>query len=89
MITRLEHSVYDDFTTRYHLKALPMVTIVLGKRNDSKICRVLTLQQNADEPHKIDFALSTNENPLQRSKPNWANYVKGIVHYFDGTPSKL
>lgn len=66
-------------------KALPIVTIVLGKKTDGRMCRVRTLQPNADPPRKVQFAVPTVEDPLQRSTPNWANYVRGVVQFFDGT----
>lgn len=61
-----------------------MVTIVLGKKNNSQKCRLLTLQENADEPRRIEFPVPSEKNPLKPSIPKWANYVKGVVQYFEG-----
>ncbi|XKL67242.1 hypothetical protein PGB90_010662 [Kerria lacca] len=64
--------------------ALPMVTIILGKKTDFNKCRILTLNERADKPLKVEFALPDADTPLQVSKPNWANYIKGVIHYFEG-----
>lgn len=64
-----------------------MVAVVLGKKTSENKCRLLTLNERADDPTFIEFPLPTDSEPLKPGKPNWANYVKGIVQYFDGKGS--
>lgn len=66
------------------VQALPMVTIVLGAKNNSDKCRLLSTNQNVTPPFKVEFPVPTEMNPLTVGEPAWANYVKGIVQYFDG-----
>lgn len=61
-----------------------MVTIVLGRKTDENKCRILTTNERADNPSYVEFHLPTDSEPLKPGKPNWANYIKGIVQYFDG-----
>ncbi|KAL8578288.1 hypothetical protein ACOMHN_005679 [Nucella lapillus] len=60
--------------------ALPMVTVVVGKKTDSGTCRVQTLAEGADEPTYTEFP---SKSPSAGS-PKWANYVKGVVANFPG-----
>ncbi|KAK7600950.1 hypothetical protein V9T40_008391 [Parthenolecanium corni] len=64
--------------------ALPMVAIVLGKRTNENKCKILTTNKHADDSQYVEFSLPTDLEPLKPGKPNWANYIKGVVQYFDG-----
>lgn len=64
--------------------ALPNVTIVVGKKNNSNFCCILTSNENVDKHRKVKFSLPSEENPLVPGDPKWANYVKGVVQYFEG-----
>lgn len=66
--------------------AIPLYTLVLGRRTNGGKCRIYTTSENADEPHFIEFALPSDKQPLQPGTPKWANYVKGVVATFKGTP---
>lgn len=61
-----------------------MVTIVLGKRNDSDQCRVITANAGTSSKEVV-FPVPTDEKPLEPGEPSWANYIKGVVQYFEGT----
>ncbi|KAG5680497.1 hypothetical protein PVAND_010004 [Polypedilum vanderplanki] len=59
--------------------ALPMVTIIVGRRNGTKDeCNVKTLCPGADFPRKIQFTTDY----LVRGLPRWANYVKGVIYNY-------
>ncbi|KAJ0060340.1 hypothetical protein NL108_010090, partial [Boleophthalmus pectinirostris] len=63
--------------------ALPMVTVVVGKQNsDHNVC-IVTLNEDADQPWRVDFSLQTD---LVSGKPKWANYVKGVIHHYRARP---
>nr|XP_018901915.1 PREDICTED: galactokinase-like [Bemisia tabaci] len=65
--------------------ALPMVTIVVGRKNNSKTIRIITLESDSDKPSRVEFpipsvkALEPTDDP-----PKWANYVKGTLKNFEG-----
>jgi len=81
-----EHTDYNDgFVLPM---ALPMVTVVLGKRrsdgaNGADLCRWVTLSDACDDPKRVEFSVD-NLNPYETSagKPKWAEYVKGVVANF-------
>ncbi|XP_020773792.1 galactokinase [Boleophthalmus pectinirostris] len=76
-----EHTDYNDgFVLPM---ALPMVTVVVGKQNsDHNVC-IVTLNEDADQPWRVDFSLQTD---LVSGKPKWANYVKGVIHHYRARP---
>nr|CAD7446880.1 unnamed protein product [Timema bartmani] len=61
--------------------ALPMVTVVVGKKNGSDICRVVTTCEAADAPLKAEF-FAPSKDPPKPGTPKWANYVKGVLANF-------
>nr|CAD7569543.1 unnamed protein product [Timema californicum] len=63
--------------------ALPMVTVVVGKKNGSEICRVVTTCEAVDAPLKAEFFAPIKEPP-KPGTPKWANYVKGVAANFKG-----
>lgn len=72
-----EHIDYND---GYVLPmALPMVTIIVGKRNNTEsTANIVTHSDGADDPTNISLDL----NNLTAGTPKWANYVKGVLWCF-------
>lgn len=64
--------------------ALPLVTVLVGKKTDSGLCRVLTLAQGTDDPKYVEFQAPSEKSPLAPGTPKWANYVKGVVANYKG-----
>lgn len=76
-----EHTDYNDgFVLPI---ALPLVTILVGSKNDSNKCHIKTLHGNIDET-TVEFPVPKIV-PLKPGLPKWANYIKGIVANFKGT----
>ncbi|XP_075224757.1 galactokinase-like [Lycorma delicatula] len=76
-----EHTDYNDgFVLPM---ALPMVTVVIGKKNNSDDCRIKTLSENSDNPSLIIFSISERQS-LKPGNPKWANYIKGVITNFKG-----
>lgn len=73
-----------NYQSRIFTQALPMVTIVVGKKNNTDKCRLITTNPNVASSPKVEFPVPSDTNPLTIGEPVWANYVKGIVQYFDG-----
>lgn len=70
---------------RYILfQALPQVTVVVGKKSEGNLCRVLTLAESVDEPKYVEFPVPSAETPQKPGSPKWANYVKGVVANYIG-----
>lgn len=76
-----EHTDYNDGFV--FPMALPLVTLVVGKKTDSGICRVLTLADVGKENY-VEFPLPSNKATLSPGEPKWANYVKGVVANYKG-----
>ncbi|XP_069685126.1 galactokinase-like [Periplaneta americana] len=64
--------------------ALPLVTVIVGKKNGSDKCVVVSGAKEADSPIMVEFPVPSKE-PLKPGRPKWANYVKGVVQNFKGT----
>ncbi|XP_050422667.1 galactokinase-like [Adelges cooleyi] len=77
-----EHTDYND---GYVLPmALPMVTIMLGRANNTDTCRVVTACVDFDDTidsNRTEFKIPTVK-PLSVGTPKWANYVKGVIACF-------
>ena len=76
-----EHTDYNDgFVLPM---ALSMVTVVVGRKNDSvdNVCRVITLSEACDGERKAEFSC-VGLCPDQERRPKWAEYVKGTVANF-------
>ncbi|KAK8395555.1 hypothetical protein O3P69_005573 [Scylla paramamosain] len=80
-----EHTDYNDGFV--FPMALPMVTVVVGRRVEGSRCRVHTTSPMADKPHQVEFPAPSPSTPLQPGSPSWANYVKGVVANFQGSIS--
>ncbi|KAK4320088.1 hypothetical protein Pmani_009027 [Petrolisthes manimaculis] len=81
-----EHTDYNDGFV--FPMALPLVTVIVGNKTESGMCRVQTLTNMADRPLQVQFEAPTpSSSQLTPSSPTWANYVKGVVAYFPGLVS--
>jgi len=65
--------------------ALPMVTLVVGNKTSTGVCRIMTIAEGIDDPNYIEFPTPSKDSPLLPGKPAWANYVKGIIAGRAGT----
>ncbi|CAH1399537.1 unnamed protein product [Nezara viridula] len=74
---------HTDYNNGYVFPmALPMVTMVIGAQNYSSKIRVYT-HNPAIERCSVTFKVP-DEVDLTRGEPDWANYIKGTVSYFQG-----
>ena len=64
-------------------KALPLVTVVVGRASGTTECTITTMASVDAEEQRVVFQLPS-EVPLIAGKPQWANYVKGVVANFNG-----
>jgi len=60
--------------------ALPIVTVVVGRKTEGGTVRVETLADGADAPTYTEFPNSD----VKPGTPKWANYFKGVVAKFPG-----
>lgn len=60
-----------------------MVTIVIGKKNNTNLCKIKTLSESSDKPQFVQFPVTEKEH-IKCGNPKWANYVKGVIRYFEG-----
>jgi galactokinase len=67
----------------YQYQALPLLTVIVGKKNDTDKCVVVTGAKDVDKPGRVEFSVPIKET-LAPGNPKWANYIKGVVHYFRG-----
>lgn len=77
-----DHTDYNDGFV--FPMALPLLTVIVGKKNDTDKCVVVTEAKDADKPVKVEFSVPSKK-PLVPGSPKWANYIKGTVQYFKGT----
>lgn len=78
-----EHTDYNDgFVLPM---AIPLYTVIVGRKNDCGVCRILTLCPFADHPKIVEIPLPSNKKPLLPGHPKWANYVKGVIANYKGT----
>ncbi|XP_015924784.2 galactokinase [Parasteatoda tepidariorum] len=79
-----EHTDYNDgFVLPM---ALPLVTVVVGRKNGSNKCHLVTACPFVDEPRETEFDISLdgNNTKLKPGKPAWANYIKGVIANYYG-----
>ena len=57
--------------------------MIVGLRNDTGKCAVLTCADVGDEPNLAEFDAPKDDKPLEPGEPKWANYVKGVIDQFD------
>ena len=58
------------------------MTVIVGKKSDDEVCKIVTCAKGVAEPRIITFPVPTPNNTLTPGKPAWANYVKGIIANF-------
>ncbi|RZC38126.1 galactokinase-like, partial [Asbolus verrucosus] len=76
--------------TLIKLQALPLVTVVVGKKIKGEMSTVITTNPDVDPPNKTTIEMP-NKNALVKTitpgPPKWSNYVKGVIsNYIGGTP---
>lgn len=77
--SRIFEADLHEFIINDPLKALPMVTLIIGARNTTNSqVNLVTCCEGVDEPRRCSFD-STN---VSKGTPQWANYVKGVCHHF-------
>ena len=64
-----------------------MVTVVVGSRTDTGVCRVHTLDNTIVEPTYVEFNIPCADRPLVPGSPSWANYIKGVTALYKGNIS--
>jgi len=60
--------------------ALPLVTVVVGRKIEGNLCRVVTTGVSKET---AEFTLDN----LEPGPPAWANYLRGVVHHFHAKSS--
>lgn len=58
-----------------------MVTIIAGRPNNKKKCKLISLNENIGSLRQVEFDISVKEN-IKTGEPKWANYIKGCIAYF-------
>ncbi|MEQ2216275.1 Galactokinase, partial [Xenoophorus captivus] len=75
-------SSWSDVDHHLSKKALPLVTVVVGGPTSAQEVTVVTAAKDADEPRRVDFALTGDGSSLPPGLPRWANYVKGVIQHY-------
>ena len=65
-----------------------MVTVIVGKTNNSATCRIISMSDAVSASNKVEFDVS-DKSKLQKGEPKWANYVKGAIANFPSTLEKF
>ncbi|KAG7189460.1 hypothetical protein KM043_017156 [Ampulex compressa] len=60
--------------------ALPMVTVIAGKPNNTNKCKIISLS-NSIGPSQVEFEAGKREL-IKPGEPKWANYIKGCIAHF-------
>ncbi|XP_024942026.1 galactokinase isoform X3 [Cephus cinctus] len=63
--------------------ALPMITVIAGKSNNTTKCKIISLSDAISLERDVEF--STSKEDLKAGEPKWANYVKGCIANFPCT----
>lgn len=56
----------------------------MGAPTQDETISIITTSAEADEPHKVQFPAPTASSPLSPGKPQWANYIKGVIQHYRG-----
>lgn len=75
-----EHLDYNDGYV--FPMALPLVTLIVGKKAEHGKYSLVTDAEHADEPKRIELEKPSHNSPLTPGRPNWFNYVKGVLANF-------
>jgi galactokinase len=83
-----EHIDYNDGFVMP--MALPLVTVMVGKKIPGEETTILTMNPHTDPPNKTTIEMP-NKNALVKTitpgPPKWSNYVKGVIsNYIGDTP---
>ncbi|KAF7286464.1 hypothetical protein GWI33_005104 [Rhynchophorus ferrugineus] len=70
--------------------ALPLVTVIVGRKVDGDVTTIITTNKDADEPRTITIEMPNEQalvRTLEHSGPKWGLYVKGVIaNYVGGCP---
>lgn len=61
--------------------ALPMVTIIAGRANDAKKCKIISVSEAIGTESRTEFDIA-NRQDMKPGEPKWANYMKGCIANF-------
>ncbi|XP_071878717.1 galactokinase isoform X1 [Bombus fervidus] len=61
--------------------ALPMVTLIVGKRNNVDKCKIVSLSEIVSSENYVEFEVRSHKS-IKPGEPKWANYVKGCIANF-------
>ncbi|XP_043263627.1 galactokinase-like [Colletes gigas] len=61
--------------------ALPIVTVIAGKRSNEKKYKIISLNETVSSERQVEFDVVARDS-LKPGKPKWANYVKGCIAHF-------
>ena len=77
-----EHIDYNDGFV--FPMAIPLFTIIVGAPNNdpNRICRVMSLEPSLGEKNYVEFGLN-DLKPVEQTH-RWANYIIGVITYFQG-----
>jgi len=72
--------------------ALPLVTVVVGRKIEGNLCRVVTTGVSKETAERSADFVRTNIDQftldnLEPGPPAWANYLRGVVHHFHAKSS--
>lgn len=83
-----EHTDYNDGFVMP--MALPLITVIVGKKTDGDESTIVTTNPHVDEPKKVTIGMPSPNAPIRallRDGPKWALYMKGvIVNYIGNIP---
>lgn len=68
---------------RFYFQAIQLTTVVVGRKTDSGVCKVLT-SANVGNANYVEFPAPTKLCPLVPGDIHWANYVMGVVKHYVG-----
>lgn len=81
-----EHTDYNDGLVLP--MALPLVTVIVGRKTDGPQCRVMTTSEDLKKNSYTEFDCPLEDREsLTPGEPSWANYVKGVLYFYKGTLS--
>ena len=73
----------DSFLCSFYLQAIQLMTVVVGRKTDSGVCKVLTCA-DVGKANYLEFPAPTKLCPLVPGDIHWANYVMGVIKHYVG-----
>lgn len=61
-----------------------MVTMIVGKKNNSTTCKIISMSTSIGGQSVAEFNCADRE-AIKPGEPKWANYVKGCIANFPRT----